>query len=132
MVSEEKVLLMSKMAMFESDEGKDAIEIDKYTQKDYVFVQVIKTWVLSTIGFILVLFLALLLCLDSLVLVFSSVSLTVLLILLLILYIVCMFLTCLLAKKRSIQRYNRAKTEMKKYNQYILELNALYEAEKTS
>ena len=92
MVSEEKVLLMSKMAMFESDEGKDAIEIDKYTQKDYVFVQVIKTWVLSTIGFILVLFLALLLCLDSLVLVFSSVSLTVLLILLLILYIVCMFL----------------------------------------
>lgn len=132
MVSEEKVLLMSKMAMFESDEGKDAIEIDKYTQKDYVFVQVIKTWVLSTIGFILVLFLALLLCLDSLVLLFSSVSLTVLLILLLILYIVCMFLACLLAKKRSIQRYNRAKTEMKKYNQYILELNAFYEAEKTS
>ena len=50
MLNEDKVRLMSRMAMFETREGKEAIKIEKYTKKDYIFIQVIKTWVLSTIG----------------------------------------------------------------------------------
>lgn len=131
MLNEEKVRLMSKMALFESGEGKEAIEIDKYTRKDYLFIQVIKAWVLSTIGFCLLLFLALLLCLDVISKVFAAVSLTFILIIIIVLYVAFVVCFCVISRNHAIRRYEEAKEQIKVYKEYVEKLNEFYDSEES-
>lgn len=131
MLNEEKVRLMSKMALFESGEGKEAIAIDKYSKKDYMFIQVIKTWVLSTIGFILVLFLALLLCMDFVSKVLAAVSLTAILITIMVLYVACVVFFCVYSRNHAIKRYDEAKEKVKVYKEYVIKLEEMYKSEQS-
>lgn len=126
MLNEDKVRLMSRMAMFETREGKEAIKIEKYTKKDYIFIQVIKTWVLSTIGFALVFLLALLLCIDFISVVLSAVNLSIILIAIVALYAACVILSVMYARKEAVSRYEEAKRLIKKYRKYVDELDVMY------
>ena len=129
MLNEDKVKLMSKMAMFENNEGKEAIRIDSYTKRDYVFLQVIKTWVLSTIGFALVFLLTLLLCIDFISTVLSVMSLTVILLIIIGLYILCIVMSILAARRSAFERYDAARETMDKYREYLSSLEDMYKSE---
>ena len=51
MLSEEKLRLMTKMASYETGEGKEYMPIKQYYRKDYVSYELIKTFITSTISF---------------------------------------------------------------------------------
>ena len=57
MVNKEKTALMTKLALYESIEGKEDIKLGRYYKGDYVRFQVLKTIVAATIGYLLVLLL---------------------------------------------------------------------------
>ncbi len=51
MINEEKVILMTKMASYESNEGKKDIAIIHYFRNDYIGFQVLKSVIAATIAF---------------------------------------------------------------------------------
>ena len=54
MLNEERIKLMTKMAAYESDEGKKNVAIGNYFRGDYIGLQVIKSIISATIAFVIV------------------------------------------------------------------------------
>lgn len=55
MINEEKVKVMTKLAMYEQGEGRKYLPISKYYRSDYIGLALIKNFFLVTIGYALVL-----------------------------------------------------------------------------
>ncbi len=49
MLNEERIVLMTKMASYEGNEGKKNMQIGKYFRSDYIAIQVLKSIVSATI-----------------------------------------------------------------------------------
>ncbi|WMJ86126.1 hypothetical protein [Anaerocolumna sp. MB42-C2] len=56
MLNNKKIRIMTKLALYEQNEGKEDIKLGKYYKTDYVRLQVLKTVVCVTIGYLLILF----------------------------------------------------------------------------
>lgn len=54
MLNEERIKLMTKMASYEANEGKRNVAIGSYFRGDYIGLQVIKSIISATIGFLIV------------------------------------------------------------------------------
>lgn len=54
MLNEERVVLMTKMASYEANEGKKNLEIGSYFRNDYIGWQVLKSIISATIAFVVV------------------------------------------------------------------------------
>lgn len=54
MLNEERIKLMTKMAVYEADEGKKNVAIGNYFRGDYIGLQVIKSIISATIAFVIV------------------------------------------------------------------------------
>ena len=55
MLNNDKIRLMTKLALYENKEGKEDIRLSKYYKTDFVRYQVIKSLICSTIGYALIL-----------------------------------------------------------------------------
>lgn len=55
MLNNDKIRLMTKLALYESKTGKEDIRLSKYYKTDYVRYQVIKSIISATIGYVLIL-----------------------------------------------------------------------------
>ena len=53
MLSEERVILMTRMASYESGKGKKNVKIGNFFRSDYVTIQVLKSIICSTVAFFL-------------------------------------------------------------------------------
>lgn len=53
MLSEERVILMTRMASYEQGEGRDNVKIGNYFRSDYMTVQVLKSVVCATAAFLI-------------------------------------------------------------------------------
>ena len=62
----EKIMLMTRMASFEQEEGRKALRICNFFRSDYVILNVVKSVVSSTIAFALLLGLYIYYNIDSL------------------------------------------------------------------
>ena len=51
MVDQERVRLMTRLARYENGEGVEDFRIRKYYRSDYTALQLIKTWILTTLGY---------------------------------------------------------------------------------
>ncbi len=57
MLNTNKVRLMTKLALYETKEGKEDIRLSKYYKTDFVRYQVIKSIICATVGYALILLL---------------------------------------------------------------------------
>lgn len=55
MLNNNKIRLMTRLAIYEEKDGKEDIKLSKYYKTDYVRYQVLKTIICSTIGYALIL-----------------------------------------------------------------------------
>ena len=53
MLSEERVILMTRMASYENGAGKRNVKVGNYFRSDYVTIQVLKSVICSTVAFFL-------------------------------------------------------------------------------
>lgn len=65
MLDKDRIKLMTRLAAYEQGEGKEYIPISRYRRKDYVLVQMIKTFFCSTIAFAILFLLNILYRADS-------------------------------------------------------------------
>lgn len=54
MLNEERVILMTHMASYESGEGKQNVKIGNYFRGDYIAVSVLKSVISATVAFLLI------------------------------------------------------------------------------
>lgn len=55
MINEEKVALMTKLALYEEKEGKKSIPLGKYYKEDYVGLHMLNTVIVATFSYVLIL-----------------------------------------------------------------------------
>lgn len=53
MIKKERVILMTKLASYEENEGRNAAKISRYFRGDYVSVHLLKSWVCITVVYAL-------------------------------------------------------------------------------
>lgn len=53
MLNEERIILMTKMASYEANEGKKNMAIGKFFRSDYIMIQVLKSLLCATIAYAL-------------------------------------------------------------------------------
>ena len=118
MVDQERVRLMTRLARYENGEGVEDFRIRKYYRSDYTALQLIKTWILTTLGYGLLLGLIIAGNVEFLLDNIDSMNLRVLFSWILIGYIVLIgayFAAVYISSVMSVIRYNRAKRNVKEY-----------------
>ena len=115
MVDQERVRLMTRLARYENGEGVEYFRIRKYYRSDYTALQLIKTWILTTLGYGLLLGLVIAGNVEFLLDNIDSMNLRVLFSWILIGYIVLIGAYFAAVYISSVIRYNRAKRNVKEY-----------------
>ncbi|HAE45433.1 MAG TPA: hypothetical protein DCG37_07570 [Lachnospiraceae bacterium] len=115
MPDEKKVRAMIDLARYENGEGREDIRIRRYYRTDYMALQLIKSWIFTSIGYFLILALIVAGNLEYLLNNIDSFNLKVLGSWLLIGYILFVGIYLAIAYISSLLRYNRARRNIQEY-----------------
>lgn len=130
MLNNRKIRLMTKLARYEKGEGKEDIKLSKYYKTDYVRLNILKTIVATTVGYVLILLVVVLYQAEYLIeeavrLDYAAIGKTVLgyYIALLVVYIA-------LAAVGYMIRYNVSRRKLARYYRLLKKLRKLYRQER--
>lgn len=129
MINEERVKVMTKLAIYESTKGKKQLNISKYYKRDYVRYNMFKTIVTSTIAFLLLVGIAGLLKAEELLTNLNSSDLIQLAVRVGIVYVVFVIAYAVIAYIVYSIRYERMKPDVIVYNHNLKKLKELYDME---
>lgn len=127
MINEEKVILMTKMASYEANEGKKYLATARYFRSDYISLQLLKAIFSGTMAFGIVIGIALLYDFDAFMKKLYEVDLVQVGKDLIILYLITVGLYTLLVYVVSAYRYNRSRQSLKTYYRNLKKLSKYYE-----
>lgn len=126
MLNEERVILMTHMASYESGEGKQNVKIGNYFRSDYIAVQVLKAVICATIAFALVFALYILYNLEIFLQDLYKIDIILFAKNVLTYYGITVVGYGILTYILSTYRYAKAKNNLKHYYQNLKKLNSLY------
>ncbi len=128
MVNEERLHHMIKMAIFDTDQGKECKPMTQYARKDYVSCAYAwKLFVSGTIGFALILVTWGIYSMNQLMENLNAMDIQELLTSVLVKYIVFMIAYMAITYFVYNRRYTKGRREVKKYYGNLKKLNQLYE-----
>lgn len=127
MLNQERVILMTKLASYESGEGKKNVAIGNYFRSDYIGIQVAKSILSATIAFIVVFAMYILYDLENFMMNLYKIDLYVFARNVLIIYGVAVVVYALITFLISTYRYNKARKNLKNYYANLKKLSSLYE-----
>lgn len=130
MVNEERIKLMVKLASYEEKEGKNDFKISSYYKKDYVSLNVLCTFLWTTVGYAILVGMIGIATIDSLMEKFTVREGILLVGAVVIVYVVMVAAYCIIAHKFFEKKHNQARQRVKNYSHNLLILNRLYEKEK--
>lgn len=123
MINEERTKMMTRLALYESGEGKKQLPITKYFQGDYVAAQMIISFVCGTAAFLIILILWALYHIENLMLDIFNMDILNFARNILITYIV--YISAYLAICYSYLSYKHSRYK-KRVHTYLLRLKDLY------
>ena len=129
MLDEERVKLMTRLALYEQTKGQEDFNISAYDRKDYASLHVICSLISVTIGYACVVALVVLAMFDSLM---AKMSNGLILFLLLVVFIGYVVVMCIYAGLSSFifnRKHKQARQRVKKYNHNLIKLLKMYEKE---
>lgn len=130
MLNQNKVKLMTRMAMYEKNEGREDIGISAYYRKDYVSFQTIVTILWVTVGYIAAVGIGALVFLDQLLANLNMPFLIMAVICVGTGYLVLIILYGIAASRFYQKKHNDARQRVKKFNHDLTRLNRMYERER--
>ena len=130
MLNEERIILMTKLASYETGEGKKNAAIGKYFRSDYIGVQVIKSIISATIAFFVVFALYILYDFETFMLDIYKMDLFVFAKNVLKAYAAVVVGFAVLTYIVYTYRYSKAKKSLKNYYGNLKKLASLYEKNK--
>ncbi|NLL93797.1 MAG: hypothetical protein GX225_06665 [Clostridiales bacterium] len=132
MLSNERIKLMTKLALYEENKGKKALSSTKYYQADYVSLNLINSAIIATIAFILIIGCIVLINLQNLVESIVSMDLIMVGRVLLISYILYMVVYLIISYIVYRVKFNTYKEEIKNYKQDLKDLYTMYKDEENA
>ena len=126
MIKEEKVKLMTKLALYEQNEGKKSLPVSKYYRTDYISIKMIETAITTTIGYVLMVVLGVLFKVDYISENIVSMDLMALGRRLLIGYAIVLVVFMLLSYIVYSIRYKKIKKGLGEYGENLKELYLMY------
>lgn len=129
MVNEEKLKLMTKLAIYENTKGKKQLNISKYYKRDYVRFQMFKTAVSSTVAFLVLLFAYCMLNAEELLLALNELNFMKLAAEIGIIYVIFLVLYMLVAWIVYANKYEKMKPDVIAYNRDLKKLKEFYDRE---
>lgn len=129
MVNEEKLKLMTKLAIYENTKGKKQLNISKYYKRDYVRFQMFKTAVSSTVAFLVLLFAYCMLNAEELLLALNELNFMKLAAEIGIIYVIFLVLYMLVAWIVYVNKYEKMKPDVIAYNRDLKKLKEFYDRE---
>lgn len=130
MLNEERIILMTKLASYESGEGKKNAAIGRYFRSDYIGVQVVKSVISATIAFVVVFALYVLYDFETFMLDIYKMDLFVFARNVLKIYAIVVIGFAILTYIVYTYRYSKARKGMKNYYGNLKKLASLYEKNK--
>lgn len=129
MVNEERLHYMVKMAKFDANDRKRCQPMMQYARRDYISLQLLKSFVVGTVVFGLILALWGLYSMEPLLARMNSIDLVGILIGVGMLYAVFMVLYLLATYIVYSMKYTWGRQKVKKYYHELKKVNALYDRE---
>lgn len=129
MVNEDKIKLMTKLAVYEQGEGKKTLPVMQYFQGDYIVFNVIKTWISVTVAYGIILALACVLGSQYLMENIHKMSIEQLAGRVVFGYILILAVYLTAALIVYTKRYSEAKRSVKKYYNQLKKLSSYYDKE---
>lgn len=126
MINEEKVKIMTKIAMYEQGEGKKYLPISRYYRSDYIGLALIKNFFLVTIGYLLVIGAVAVYFGEYLMENIHKMNLVTMGIYVLIGYAVSLIIYSALTYIQYSVKYYKAKKSVRKYYGDLTELSKMY------
>lgn len=130
MLNNHKIRLMTKLAIYEKEDGKEDIRLGKYYRVDYVRYQLLKTIVAVTCGYLILVLLTILYNMEYLIaeavkLDYAAIGRTMLGI-----YLVLLLAFSGIAVLGYTIKYNRSRKKLAKYYRMLKRLRTIYREEK--
>ncbi len=126
MLNEERVILMTKMASYEENEGRRNVNIGNYFRDDYISIQVIKSVLCATIAYLIVFALFVFYDFETFMQDIYKMDLLEFGKNVLFYYVVTVVSYGVLSYLVYSYRYTKAKKSLKRYYQNLKKLNSLY------
>ena len=128
MLNEQRIRLMTQMAAYEENEGKNDISINGYFRGDYISFQLLKSAIYATVGFALAVVMYVLYDLEAFLEDFYKMNLVEFLQGILGKYVLVLAIYLVISYFVYAYRYSRAKRYIKKYQTQLKQLSQMYNA----
>lgn len=125
MLNEKRIRLMTKLARYESGEGKEELRIARYYRSDYIGLAMFRNFFLASLAYLVILLLAGAYFAESL----HTLNIAWIGILIVVEYLVTIGVYSAVTYTIHSIRYGRAKKGVAAYERKLGELEALYEEE---
>jgi len=130
MLNNHKIRLMTKLAIYEKEDGKEDIRLGKYYRVDYVRYQLLKTIVAVTCGYLILVFMTILYNMEYLIaeavkLDYAAIGRNMLGI-----YLVLLLAFSGIAVLGYTIKYNRSRKKLAKYYRMLKRLRTIYREER--
>lgn len=127
MLNEQRIILMTKMASYEENEGKKNVSIGKYFRSDYIGLKVLKSVISATIAYAILFALFVFYDFEIFMQDIYKMDLISFARTVLIWYGVAMVVYGVISYLVYSYRYSRAKKSLKSYYNNLKKLNTLYQ-----
>ena len=132
MINEEKVILMTRAALFEEKTGKEKLKISRYFRHDYISLQVLYGWFFMTVSFALLLVLFGACHMEYLLDNLHKMDLKDFGLHVLLIYVVVTLAYLCIVYGVSAYRYHAAKKSVSAYGHTLRRISAIYAKEEKS
>ena len=122
MLNENKVKMMTKMAIYEKNEGKKMLRTAKYFKGDYVSLAVLKSTIATTFAFIIVALMVVLCNTESIIRQINSMDYVALGKKIIVYYVLALIVYAVISGIYSAYQYDKTRSGIKKY---VMRLNKL-------
>ena len=122
MLNENKVKMMTKMAIYEKNEGKKMLRTAKYYKGDYVSLAVLKSTIATTFAFIIVALMVVLCNTESIIRQINSMDYAALGKKIIVYYVLALIVYAVISGIYSAYQYDKTRSGIKKY---VMRLNKL-------
>ncbi len=129
MINEEKVKIMTNLAMYEQGKGKKYLPVSKYYRSDYIGLALIKNFFLVTIGYCLIIVAVAVYFGEYLLENIHKMNLVLVGIYIIVGYLIVLVVYSILTYIQYSVQYYRAKKSVREYYSQLTELNKIYARE---
>lgn len=129
MLNNDKIKIMTKLALYEQNEGRKNLAGAKYYRSDYISLGMINSAIIATLAFILILLCVVVVNIEDLVAAITSLDMIQLGRMLIIIYFAYMIVYLTIAYIVYRLKYDNIKEELKEYDNALRSLYTIYKDE---